>query len=248
VRRAPSPTPAPRRWAASSYANGGTIFLDEIGELPLEAQSKLLRVLQHGEFERLGSPRTIRVDVRVIAATNRNLVEEVKAGRFRRDFYYRLSVFPITMPPLRERQHDIPALARHLVARLAQKHHKLIDAIPPSMLENLGAYDWPGNVRELENVLERAIITTPDTTLRLLEPLTAEMLDVGPPAPTTVLVDVERAHILRVLHSIGWRIEGARGAAALLGLKPSTLRSRMRKLGVRRHPADAGLARPCVLA
>jgi formate hydrogenlyase transcriptional activator len=217
-------------------AHGGTIFLDEIGELPPEAQSKLLRVLQYGEFERLGSPRTIRVDVRVITATNRNLVEEVKAGRFRRDLYYRLSVFPITMPPLRERQTDIPALVQHLVKRLSEKHQRRIDSIPPVDLEILAAYDWPGNVRELENVLERAIITTPDTTLRLLEPLTPEALDAVPSAPTTMLVDVERAHILRVLYSTGWRIEGPRGAAAVLGLKPSTLRSRMRKLGIRRVP------------
>jgi transcriptional regulator with GAF, ATPase, and Fis domain len=219
-------------------AHGGTIFLDEIGELPPEAQSKLLRVLQHGEFERLGSPRTIRVDVRVIAATNRVLSEEVRAGRFRRDLYYRLSVFPITIPPLRERRTDIPALTRHLVNRLARKHQRRIDTIPLPVFETLAAYDWPGNVRELENVLERAIITTPDSMLRLLEPLTSEMLDAVPGAPTTMLVDVERAHILRVLHACGWRIEGSRGAAALLGLKPSTLRSRMQKLGVQRTPSD----------
>ncbi len=219
-------------------ADRGTIFLDEIGELPPDAQSKLLRVLQHGEFERLGSPRTIRVDVRVVAATNRNLAEEVKAGRFRRDLYYRLSVFPITMPPLRDRQDDIVALTQHLVERLAQKHRKRIETVPRPVLEHLASYDWPGNVRELENVLERAIITTPDTTLRLLEPLSAETLEVLPAAPTTVLVDVERAHILRVLHANAWRIEGPRGAAAALGLRPSTLRSRMRKLGVRRDASD----------
>jgi transcriptional regulator with GAF, ATPase, and Fis domain len=229
-------------------AHGGTIFLDEIGELPPEAQSKLLRVLQHGEFERLGSPRTIRVDVRVIAATNRVLSEEVKAGRFRRDLYYRLSVFPITMPPLRERRTDIPVLTRHLVNRLARKHQRRIETIPPTVLETLQAYDWPGNVRELENVLERAIITTPDATLRLLEPLTSEMLDAVPGAPTTMMVDVERAHILRVLHASAWRIEGSRGAAALLGLKASTLRSRMRKLGVQRTPSEAAGPRPYRLA
>ena len=220
-------------------ADRGTIFLDEIGELPPEAQSKLLRVLQHGEFERLGSPRTIRVDVRVVAATNRNLAEEVKAGRFRRDLYYRLSVFPITMPPLRDRQDDIVALTEHLVERLAQRHRKRIETVPRQVLDHLASYDWPGNVRELENVLERAIITTPDTTLRLLEPLSAETLEVLPAAPTTVLVDVERAHILRVLHANAWRIEGPRGAAAALGLRPSTLRSRMRKLGVRRDATDS---------
>ena len=223
-------------------AHGGTIFLDEIGELPPDAQAKLLRAIQVGEFERLGSPRTIRVDVRVIAATNRNLLEEVKAGRFRRDLYYRLSVFPITMPPLRERQGDIPALAEHLVKKLAQKHHRRVASIPAPVLDSLTGYDWPGNVRELENVLERAIITSPDATLRLIEPLTADALDVLPGSPTTMLVDVERAHILRVLYTNGWRIEGPRGAAAVLGLKPSTLRSRMRKLGVRRSAIEKARA------
>jgi transcriptional regulator with GAF, ATPase, and Fis domain len=219
-------------------ADGGTIFLDEIGELPPDAQAKLLRILQHGEFERLGSPRTIRVDVRVIAATNRNLVDEVRSGRFRRDLYYRVNVFPVTMPALRQRQSDIPALTQHLVRRLAQKHHRRIDTIPRPVLDTLTAHDWPGNVRELENVLERAVITTPDSTLRLLEPLTSGTLDVLPSAPTSLLVDVERAHILRVLHATAWRIEGSHGAAVALGLKPSTLRSRMRKLGVRRSHAE----------
>jgi transcriptional regulator with GAF, ATPase, and Fis domain len=229
-------------------AHGGTIFLDEIGELPADAQSKLLRVLQLGEFERLGSPRTIRVDVRVIAATNRVLSDEVKAGRFRRDLYYRLSVFPITMPPLRERRSDIPALTHHLVNRLAQKHSRRIDTIPVQVLETLAEHEWPGNVRELENVLERAIITAPDSTLRLLEPLTAEMLDAPQAPPTTMLADVERAHILSVLHGTAWRIEGANGAAARLGLKASTLRSRMLKLGVRRGPTGPAWPAPYPVA
>ena len=214
-------------------AHGGTIFLDEIGELPQDAQAKLLRILQHGEFERLGSPRTIRVNVRIVAATNRHLTDEVKAGRFRRDLYYRLNVFPITMPPLRERKGDIPALAEHLVQRLARRHHRQIDPIPRTVLETLTAHDWPGNVRELENVLERAIITTMDPMLRIVE-LPSEAFDLLPGDPTSMLVDVERAHILRVLRATAWRIEGPRGAATTLGLKPSTLRSRMRKLGVRR--------------
>ena len=223
-------------------AHRGTIFLDEIGELPSEAQAKLLRILQYAECERLGSPRTIRVDVRIIAATNRNLIEEVRAGRFRRDLYYRLNVFPITMPPLRERQSDIPLLVHHLVASLAEKHRSSVATIAPPALEVLMAYDWPGNVRELENVLERAIITSSGPTLHLLEPLASERLDAVTAAPSLMLVDVERAHVLRVLYATGWRIEGPSGAARALGLKPSTLRSRMRKLGIRRSlPAPSTL-------
>jgi transcriptional regulator with GAF, ATPase, and Fis domain len=229
-------------------AHGGTIFLDEIGELPPDAQAKLLRILQSGEFERLGSARTMRVDVRVIAATNRILIDEVKAGRFRRDLYYRLNVFPLTMPPLRQRRSDIPALTQHLIKRLGQRHHRHIDTIPRPVLDTLIAYDWPGNVRELENVLERAIITTPDSTLRLLEPPASDPLDVLPAAATSMLVDVERAHILRVLQATAWRIEGSRGAAVALGLKPSTLRSRMRKLGVNRSPAEADMCQSACVA
>jgi formate hydrogenlyase transcriptional activator len=229
-------------------AHGGTIFLDEIGELAADAQSKLLRILQYGQFERLGSPRTIRVDVRVIAATNRNLIDEVRAGRFRRDLYYRLNVFPVTMPPLRERQGDIATLANHLVERLARKHARRIDAIPRPVLDSLLAYDWPGNVRELENVLERAIITAPDSTLRLVEPLTAENGDATPDSPIAMMVDVERAHILRALQLTAWRIEGTHGAAGVLGLKPSTLRSRMRKLGVHRPFPVRGRARAAQVA
>ena len=226
-------------------ADGGTIFLDEIGELPLETQAKLLRILQQGEFERLGSPRTLRVDVRVIAATNRNLIDEVRAGRFRRDLYYRLNVFPIHMPSLRERQDDIPLLTDYLIKRLAKKHQRRVDSIPQAELATLQAHDWPGNVRELENVLERAIIAMPGSTLHLVEALTSEINDGPPEAPTNLLIDVERAHILRMLHASAWRIEGGRGAALALGVKPSTLRSRMRRLGLRRAPGKSAAARSC---
>jgi formate hydrogenlyase transcriptional activator len=226
-------------------ADGGTIFLDEIGELPAEAQAKLLRVLQDGRFERLGSPRTIAVNVRVIAATNRALAEEVRAGRFRRDLYYRLSVFPITMPPLRERHGDIPILVDYLVTRLAERHQRRIDVVPPSVMDQLCSYEWPGNVRELENVLERAVITAADGTLRLCDPLCAPAVEtMGAEPMSTMLVDVERAHILRILESRAWRIEGRRGAAAALGLKPSTLRSRMRKLGIHRGVSPLGAGQP----
>jgi formate hydrogenlyase transcriptional activator len=215
-------------------ADGGTIFLDEIGELPPDTQSKLLRVLQSGEFERLGSPRTMRVDVRVIAATNRNLLEEVRAGRFRRDLYYRLNVFPVRMPPLRERLSDIPLLAEYLIRRLSAKHQRSVGTVPRPVLDSLLAHDWPGNIRELENVIERAIISMQGSTLQLLEALTPEVSDGPPAAATNLMIDVERAHILRMLHASAWRVEGPRGAAVALGLKASTLRSRMRKLGVRR--------------
>jgi len=228
-------------------AHGGTLFLDEIGELPADIQSKLLRILQHGQFERLGSPRTIHVDVRIIAATNRCLIDEVKAGRFRMDLYYRLNVFPITMPPLRERSCDVPLLASHFVDRLARKHQRHIVTVPKQVLDTLTAYDWPGNVRELENVLERAIITTPETSLELQEALTAGA-DEGFAAPTTLMVDVERTHIVRMLHASEWRIEGPRGAAHALGLKPSTLRSRMRRLGVKRLPAIRRTPNPMPVA
>jgi formate hydrogenlyase transcriptional activator len=224
-------------------ADGGTIFLDEIGELPPETQVKLLRVIQFGEFERLGSPRTKRVDIRVIAATNRNLIEDVRTGRFRRDLYYRLNVFPVRMPALRERQEDIPLLAEYLTRRLLEKHHRPAGAIPMHMLDSLMAHDWPGNVRELENVLERAIVGMTGSTLHLLEPLTPEMGGAPSFATTNLMVDVERAHILRMLHVSGWRIEGSEGAALALGLKASTLRSRMRKLGVRRAKKVASSAR-----
>jgi transcriptional regulator with GAF, ATPase, and Fis domain len=214
-------------------ANKGTILLDEVGELPLELQPKLLRVLQEGQVERLGSPRTVEVDVRIIAATNRDLTEEVRQGRFRRDLYYRLNVFPITIPSLREHREDIPQLVHHLVNRLSRALNKRIDTIPAYVMQTLETYDWPGNVRELENVLQRAIILSPSTTLALG--------DAWMPAPQSnplaggvTLIEIERRHIRAVLDTTRWRIEGGGGAAQLLGLKPSTLRSRMLKLGIAR--------------
>ena len=213
-------------------ANKGTIFLDEIGELPLELQPKLLRVLQEGQLERLGSPRRIDLDVRVIAATNRDLAEEVRQGRFRQDLYYRLNVFPMTLPSLRDRTGDMPALVQHLVQRLSRTLRKRIDTIPPGVIRLLESHDWPGNIRELENVLQRAIILSPTTTLALSE---AWMPASQAPAPAGVtLAEIELRHIRSVLEGTGWRIEGSGGAARLLDLKPSTLRSRMLKLGIAR--------------
>jgi formate hydrogenlyase transcriptional activator len=212
-------------------ANRGTIFLDEIGELPLELQPKLLRVLQEGQLERLGSPRTTELDVRVIAATNRNLEEEVAQGRFRRDLYYRLNVFPITVPRLRDRRDDIPGLVRHLVGRLSRVLCKRIDGVPAQVMQMLESYDWPGNIRELENVLQRAIILSAGPTLALGDawmPAT----QVAEPLGGVTLVEVERRHIRGILEATRWRIEGGGGAAQMLGLRPSTLRSRMLKLGI----------------
>jgi transcriptional regulator with GAF, ATPase, and Fis domain len=215
-------------------ANGGTVFLDEVGELPLELQSKLLRVLQTGQFERVGSPKTTTVDVRIVAATNRVLSDEVKRNAFRGDLFYRLNVFPITLPPLRTRRGDIAPLAEHLLRAIAQRHHREFDPISPAVMAELEAYDWPGNVRELENVIERAVIVSQGRELRLAESLAASAF-VEPVAGTS-LIEVERAHITAVLERCGWRIEGVRGGARALGLKPSTLRSLMQRLGIGRAP------------
>jgi transcriptional regulator with GAF, ATPase, and Fis domain len=217
-------------------ANGGTIFLDEIGELPLETQAKLLRVLQDGHFERLGSPRTIRVDARVIAATNRHIVDDVRSGRFRADLYHRLNVFPISLPPLRERREDIDPLLRHFLDRQCARYGKPIPEVPIDVSRELRSYTWPGNVRELENVVERAVITSDRGVLRLAEPLEGSdpLATAAGGIPTLLLNDVERHHITRVLRAKRWCVEGRFGAAAALGLKASTLRSRMRKLGISR--------------
>ena len=217
-------------------ADGGTLFLDEIGDLPLDLQAKLLRVLQEGEFERLGSLKTIKVDVRVIAATNRDLDSAVENGEFRKDLFYRLNVFPIVCPPLRDRREDIPVLAHHFLFKYGAKIRKKIQTIPDSLLEALQAYEWPGNVRELENVIERAIILTKGSTLEMDEQFNRR---VSPPAtseqPRTLQAS-ERASILRALEECDGVIEGRRGAAARLDLPPSSLRSRMRKLGIRKPP------------
>jgi transcriptional regulator with GAF, ATPase, and Fis domain len=212
-------------------ANRGTVFLDEIAELPLELQPRLLRVVQEGQLERLGSPRTVDVDVRVIAASNRDLADEVRQGRFRRDLYYRLNVFPITLPALRERRSDIPLLVRHLVDRFGEQLGKRIDTIAPEIMHALETYDWPGNIRELENVIQRAMILSSGTSLSLGEAW-LPALEPAPIGESVTLVEVERRHISNVLRCSQWRIEGAGGAAQVLGMKPSTLRSRMAKLGI----------------
>jgi len=217
-------------------ADGGTLFLDEIGDIPLELQPKLLRVLQEQEFERLGSTRTKRVDVRVVAATNRNLEEMVEAGTFRNDLYYRLNVFPITLPPLRERPEDIPPLVRYFVQKFARRMNKPIETIPADTMTTLSRYGWPGNVRELENAIERAVILTTGSALRVPE---AEFRDrAGAPSPGgTTLEATEREAILRALHESNWVLGGPQGAATRLGLKRTTLQSRIQKLGIERPRA-----------
>lgn len=214
-------------------AHRGTIFLDEIGEVPLELQSKLLRVLQEQEFERLGGTRTIRVDVRLAAATNRDLMQMVEAGEFRRDLYYRLNVFPITIPPLRDRQEDIPILVRYFAQRYATRMKKPIETIPARTMERLAGYPWPGNIRELENLIERAVILSQSAELAVpLLDLKANLQ--RSTQPITTLEGAERDHILRALKDTNWVIGGATGTAARLGMKRTTLISKMKKLGIAR--------------
>jgi len=215
-------------------ADGATIFLDEIGELPLELQSRLLRVLQDGEFERLGSSRTKKVDVRVIAATNQDLEKEVQRGHFRKDLWYRLNIFPITIQPLRERTDDIPLLVDYLVQKFARKLRKKIEIIPQQVMKNLQKHPWPGNVRELENVIERAVINTRNHRLQLAEKLMTPLAEDLAKSHKASLEDVERDYIVRILEERQWKIEGRDGAARILKLNPSTLRGRMRKLGIRK--------------
>jgi transcriptional regulator with GAF, ATPase, and Fis domain len=215
-------------------ADASTLFLDEVAEIPLDLQAKLLRVLQDGQFERLGSTKTLHADVRLIAASNRDLAKAVCDGRFREDLYYRLNVFPIRVPPLRERTDDIPLLAWTFAKQFGIMLGKPVDRIPREVMEALQRYPWPGNVRELRNTIERAIILADSSTLRLpAGPIIDHNRD-----SSERLEEVERtharAHILKVLTRVGWRIRGAGGAAELLGLKPTTLEARMKKLGIRR--------------
>jgi transcriptional regulator with GAF, ATPase, and Fis domain len=213
-------------------ADRGTIFLDEIGDLPLELQSKLLRVLQEGEFERLGSSKPIKVDMRVIAATNCDLEKAVRESRFRSDLFYRLNVFPIVVPSLRERKQDIPLLVQHFIEKSQTRLGKKIATVPKPLTDALIRYDWPGNVRELANVIERAVILSSSPVLTLDEPL--GRIAAGPEAAENgeMLEAIERAHILKVLKESGWKIKGKGNAAERLGINPSTLRSRIQKLGI----------------
>ncbi|GAB6096806.1 hypothetical protein JCM14469_30590 [Desulfatiferula olefinivorans] len=213
-------------------ADGATIFLDEIGELPLELQPKLLRVIQDGEFERLGGSRTITVNARIIAATNRNLEEETHRGRFRDDLWYRINVFPITMPPLRDRTEDIPLLVDYYVRRIAKRLGKSIGIIPAGVMQDLKAYHWPGNIRELENVLERAVINSSGPKLHLADNLNIPFSSLKNDHKT--LEAIERDHILRVLEQTRWKVSGKNSASEILGLNRSTLRARMRKLHIDR--------------
>jgi formate hydrogenlyase transcriptional activator len=222
-----------RRIGRFELANGGTLFLDEVGDLPLELQAKLLRVLQEGEFERLGGTQTLKVNVRMIAATNRDLKVAVEEGRFRADLFYRLNVFPIAIPPLRERMEDIPRLTRHFVMTYATKMGKAIESIGEQAMSKLTSYGWPGNVRELQNVIERAVILSPKHRLELDDALASPAVDPRTQSAQT-LETIERDHIVSVLESVGWRVSGERGAAKILGLKRTTLEARMSKLGISR--------------
>src|SRR5580698_4886546 len=219
-------------------ANRGTLFLDEVGDIPLELQAKLLRVLQEQEFERLGSNHTHKVDVRLIAATHRDLPAMVKQTTFREDLYYRLKVFPIHVPALRQRTEDIPRLVRHFVERFARRMNKKIDAIPSETMDALVRYRWPGNVRELQNFIERAVILSPHTVLRAptseLEPFSAPK---GSNVPLTGLEEVERDHIFRALDASNWVVGGRNGAAERLGMKRTSLVYKMQRLGISRPAA-----------
>ena len=218
-------------------AHQGTLFLDEVGDIPPELQPKLLRVLQEQEFERLGSTRTIRVDVRLVAATNRDLAQMVADGQFRSDLYYRLNVFPVVLPPLRERRDDIPLLVRHFTQQFARRMGRRIETIPAAVMDALVRYPWPGNIRELQNVIERAVILSrgPELEIPLSEfkqQTKAALADF--PSSLSTLEEAEREHILRALGETNWILGGPAGAAFKLGMKRTTLQSKMRKLGIAR--------------
>jgi len=225
-------------------ADKGTLFLDEVGDIPPALQPKLLRVLQEQEFERLGSTRTHQVDVRLVAATNRNLTEMVNRGEFRSDLYYRLNVFPITLPPLRERWEDIPALVTHFVEILGRRMGRPIEVIPRETMSALSSYQWPGNIRELQNLIERAVILSNDGVLpNPLPPAGTQGVTLASAAPAemvTSLRDSERTLILRTLEAVGWVIGGPKGAATKLGLKRTTLIHKMQKLGISRPTLESG--------
>ncbi len=225
-----------RRIGRFELADRGTIFLDEVGELPPDTQVRLLRVLQEHELERVGGERSIRVDVRVLAATNRDLAADVGSGRFRADLFYRLNVLHVRVPALRERREDIPALAAHFALQVCRRMGRDSTHLSAGSLDRLVQYDWPGNIRELQNVIERACVLSPGPLIEIPEPAEAA-LTLVPNAPEAVPLEAaaaERQHLLRILARTGWRLEGRGGAAELLGLKPSTLRSRMQRLGVTR--------------
>ena len=230
-----------RRAGRFEAANRGTLFLDEIGDMHLELQSKLLRVLQEQEFERLGSTATVRVDVRVVSATNQDLRSLVSAKQFRMDLFYRLNVFPIFLPPLRKRHSDIPALAKFFVRMFSQRMGKTIATIPDEALEALGKYSWPGNIRELQNIIERSVVETSGDILQLC-PLPEDILQLRPlpdtrPSQPVTLAEAERDHILNALRDANWVIGGPSGAAARLGMKRTTLLTIMKKRGISRHVA-----------
>jgi len=222
-----------RKVGRFELADGGSIFLDEIGEIPIELQPKLLHVLQEGKFERLGNPNTMKVDVRVIAATNVNLQDAIAKGTFREDLYYRLNVFPITIPSLRERKEDIPLLTRHFLLKYNTQFGKKIEAITERVIDSLMNYSWPGNVRELENVIERSVIISPGSKLEIGDAIPKTSFDNSEESVTT-LADNEKTHILKILKLTNWRISGEKGAAKILNINRTTLEARMKKLGIER--------------
>ena len=235
-----------RKIGRFELANGGTLFLDEIGDIPLELQAKLLRVLQEREFERLGSNQTLQVNVRLVAATHRDLKQMVDQGKFRSDLYFRLNIFPIILPPLRDRREDIPALIRYFAEQYVRRMKRPVKVIPANTVAALIRYDWPGNVRELQNFIERAVILSPGSELRApLDDLTCSR-KVFHPEPQT-LAEAECAHILKVLKASGWVVGGPNGAAKRLGLKRTTLIGKMRKMGISRSTEPAPISpRPSV--